>query len=50
MRNRYEKSWDKAKETMTWEEYSRKEPLAEVIKKMIEESFKKREEYKPIPK
>lgn len=44
MKKNYEKSWKDVKvDTMTWEEYFKKSPLHEVIKKVIDESFKKRE-------
>jgi hypothetical protein len=45
MKTNYARSWQNREleiGTMKWEEYFNKEPLAEVIKKAVAESFEKR--------
>ncbi len=45
MKMSFEESWKKTKieiETMSWDKYFSKEPLTEVIKKAVAESFEKR--------
>jgi len=43
MMAKYESSEEsEVTESMTWEEYTKKEPLASVIRKIVAESFKKK--------